>query len=218
MATKTSNRVKLPVPYKYRHTWLAAPTDDYPFPFQLFSVNSPQPVIPNKETDSHKLTHGNEGIVMGYSPRQEADSFEFEGWRFLAITSDQVYHPPQGDVMGSLWSVFSGVKQNGEKWDSKYRHFAVAVPRNKYAEFPVDMLRYDRAFLFNNDDAELVDLRRSHRNMDDAAIARYAAKRQFDGICVVKHTETISEKVWTPDRWRSFGWELQEPTSPYWME
>jgi hypothetical protein len=220
---KSSNRVKITTPFKYRHYWLAASVDNHPFPYELFGMVPATPeqfdipaLCPNREVDSNLLSRGNSAVVTGYSSRKTAQSFEYQGWRFLAITSDQVHHLPQGDVMGSLWDVFKGITVEGEKWSLKYAHYAIAVPRNKYAEFPLDMLRYDRAFIFNKDDADLIELRSSHRGMDDAAIARYAARRGFDGICVSTFTESASEKAWTPERWHSFGWVLKEPVASFW--
>jgi len=70
----------------------------------------------------------------------------------------------------------------------KYIHAAIAKPVYKYSSFPTDMLRYDRAFLFDPEDTKV------------------------DGpIRFMKHQEN-SKPSWRVDRWRSFGWTL-EPAS-----
>lgn len=205
--TKTQNRVKLQTPLRFQHWWQATPIADAPFPYDLMATavsfsrisdTLPPDAIPNTGADSSKLVNGEQCIITGYSPTKDGGSFEFGDWTFRNITSGESFHPPTGPYFPQ--------QVDGEKRTFKYAHYGMVRPRSRYTDFAVDCLRYDRAFLFNSDDVKVVEAA-SRREMDPDAVVR-----------IVKYTEGATDATFTPARWPGFGWELVEPTTPFWRE
>lgn len=199
---------KLTAPLKYRHLGVFLPTKppEIQKPLPATALADLGGCMPFQEADSHRITgeYTHQAIfVMSYGAdaKRNWKRETIDDWTFSPVSRTDTFHTPLAtlDDIDRFRNRLEFTTAAGEKMiqPMRYAHGVVAT-RDRFFEFALDAMRYDRVVFFSREDAYL-----AWRSIDRVAIDAPLN----DEILLVQYSEDprpkLAEGVWNAHGWKT---------------
>lgn len=198
---------KLTAPLKYRHIGVFLPTKppEAQAPLPATALADLGGCMPLHESDSHRITgeYTHQAIfVMSYGAdaKRNWKKETIGDWTFSPVSRDDALHTPLAtlDDIDRFRNGLEFTTAAGEKMASPMRYaHGIVAKRDRFFEFALDAMRYDRMIFFSREDAYL-----AWRSIDRVAIDRPLN----DEILLVQYSEDSRPKL-TEGVWHAHGWK-----------